>query len=103
MHSTFKPSKDTLSGLYVQSPDGKQQFPLKHTEVKAKIAGNLSRVELTQTFTNPFTETLEAIYVFPLSEEAAVDEMELKISDRIIKGNIKKREEAQTIYEQAKR
>jgi Ca-activated chloride channel homolog len=98
----FKPSKDTLSGLYVQSPDGKQQFPLKHTEVQAKIAGNLSRVELTQTFENPFTEPLEAIYVFPLPDEAAVDDMEIKIGDRIIKGDIKKREEAQAIYEQAK-
>lgn len=102
MQNTFKPSKDTLSGLYVQSPDGKQQFPLKHTEVEAKIAGNLSRVELTQTFENPFTEPLEAIYVFPLPDEAAVDDMEIKIGDRIIKGNIKQREEAQAIYEEAK-
>lgn len=100
---TFKPSKDTLGGLYVQSRDGKLlQFPLKHTEVKAKIAGNLSRVEVTQTFENPFAEPLEAIYVFPLPDEAAVDDMEIKIGDRIIKGNIKKREEAQAIYEQAK-
>lgn len=99
---TFKPTKDTLSGLYVQSPDGKQQFPLKHTEVQAKIAGNLSRVELTQTFENPFTQPLEAIYVFPLPDEAAVDDMEIKIGERIIKGDIKKREEAQAIYEEAK-
>jgi Ca-activated chloride channel family protein len=102
MPNTFKPTKETLSGLYVQSPDGKQQFPLKHTEVQAKIAGNLSRVELTQTFENPFTEPLEAIYVFPLPDEAAVDDMEIKIGERIIKGNIKKREEAQAIYEAAK-
>lgn len=100
---TFKPSKDTLSGLYVQSSDGQPlQFHLKHTEVQAKISGNLSRVELTQTFENPFTEPLEAIYVFPLPDEAAVDDMEIKIGDCIIKGNIKKREEAQAIYEQAK-
>jgi Ca-activated chloride channel family protein len=102
MPTSFKPTKDTLSGLYVQSPDGKQQFPLKHTEVQAKIAGNLSRVELTQTFENPFTQPLEAIYVFPLPDEAAVDDMEIKIGDRIIKGDIKKREEAQAIYEEAK-
>src|SRR4028118_1656611 len=96
-------AKDRLGGLYVESPAGeKLVFPLKHTEVLAKIAGNLSRVELTQTFENPFTEPLEAIYVFPLPDEAAVDDMEIKIGDRIIKGNIKKREEAQAIYEQAK-
>jgi Ca-activated chloride channel family protein len=64
MPPTFKPSKDTLKGLYLQSHDGKRLFSLKHTEVQVKIASNLSRVELTQTFENPFTEMLEAIYVF---------------------------------------
>ena len=91
------------SGLYVRSPEGEQLvFPLKHTEVRAKIAGNLSRVEVSQKFENPFTKPLEAVYIFPLPAEAAVDEMEIKIGDRTIKGSIKKREEAQRIYEQAK-
>ncbi|HEY9705917.1 MAG TPA: VIT domain-containing protein, partial [Allocoleopsis sp.] len=98
-HKDFKPG-----GLFSQTKDGKKQvFPLKHTEVKAKISGNVSRVEVTQTFENPFQNPLEAIYVFPLPDEAAVDEMEIKIGDRIIKGNIKKREEAKQIYDQAKR
>ncbi|NES04001.1 MAG: after-VIT domain-containing protein [Okeania sp. SIO2F4] len=92
----------TLAGLYVFSSEEKLTFPLKHTEVKAKIAGNLSRVEVTQKFENPFTEPLEATYVFPLPDEAAVDEMEIKIGDRLIKGNIKKREEAKQIYQKAK-
>ncbi|MDM9583027.1 VIT domain-containing protein [Nostoc sp. GT001] len=92
-----------LGGLYVQSPQGEQLvFPLKHTEVLAKIAGNLSRVDVIQSFENPFTQPLEAIYIFPLPDEAAVDDMEIKIGDRIIKGNIKKREEAVAIYEKAK-
>ncbi len=93
----------SIAGLYVQTGEKQLVFPLKHTEVLAKIAGNVSRLEVTQTFENPFTEPLEAVYVFPLPDEAAVDDMEIKIGDRIIKGNIKKREEAQQIYEQAKR
>ncbi|MEH2161906.1 MAG: VIT domain-containing protein [Nostoc sp.] len=92
-----------VGGLYVESPEGEQLvFPLKHTEVLAKIAGNLSRVEVIQSFENPFMEPLEAVYVFPLPDEAAVDDMEIKIGERIIKGNIKKREEAVAIYEKAK-
>lgn len=98
-----KPDRAT-GGLFVLSKDGQQKvFPLKHTEVKAKIAGNLSRVEVTQTFENPFKDPLEAVYVFPLPDEAAVDDMEIKIGSRIIKGDIKRREEAQKIYEQALR
>ncbi|NES23011.1 MAG: after-VIT domain-containing protein [Symploca sp. SIO3E6] len=93
-----------IGGLYVQSEDGQQQvFPLKHTQVDAKVAGNVSQVEVTQTFSNPFEEPLEAVYVFPLPEEAAVSDMEITIGDRVIKGEIKKREEAQEIYEEARR
>ena len=101
--NTVDTKNHQLGGLYVQSrPVQQLVFPLKHTSVQAKVAGNLSRVEVTQKFQNPFTATLEAVYVFPLPDEAAVDDMEIKIGDRIIKGNIKKREEAVAIYEQAK-
>jgi Ca-activated chloride channel family protein len=90
-------------GLYLQSshtePVG---FPLTHTEVHAKVTGNLARVEVTQTFENPFTSTLDAVYIFPLPDEAAVDDMLICIGDRRIQGQIKKREEAQQLYEQAK-
>ncbi|MBD2122718.1 VIT domain-containing protein [Trichocoleus sp. FACHB-262] len=92
-----------LSGLYVQTAERQQlAFPLKHTAVHAKIAGNLARVEVTQSFENPFTTTLEAVYIFPLPDEAAVDDMLICIGDRTIQGSIKKRQEAQQIYEQAK-
>ena len=57
---------------------------------------------VTQTFENPFTTALEATYVFPLPDEAAVDTMTIRLGDRTIKGRIEKREEAQAIYEQAK-
>src|SRR5207245_3308397 len=44
----------------------------------------------------------EAIYVCPLPDDAAVDQMELQIGSRVIRGAIHKREEARAIYEQAK-
>ncbi|BAT53343.1 von Willebrand factor, type A [Nostoc sp. NIES-3756] len=91
------------AGLYVQIPEQQQiAFPLKHTEVQAKVTGNISRVEVTQTFENPFTTTLEAVYIFPLPDEAAVDDMLIRIGETTIQGSIKKRQEAQQIYEQAK-
>ncbi len=91
-------------GLFVttQTAGREQVFPLKRTEVKAKIAGNISRVEVVQKFENPFNEPLEAVYVFPLPDEAAVDDMEIKIADRTIKADIKRRDEALEIYEKAR-
>ncbi|AFZ17660.1 protein kinase domain-containing protein [Allocoleopsis franciscana] len=95
-----QPSKP--GGLFATVNGQKQVFPLKHTEVMGKVSGNVSRVEVTQTFQNPFKDPLEATYVFPLPDDAAVDDMEIKVGDRIIRGLIKKREEAKKIYEQAK-
>ena len=42
------------------------ECPLKHTTVKAEVSGFISRVTVTQDFENPFTEKIEAVYVFPL-------------------------------------
>jgi Ca-activated chloride channel family protein len=93
-----------VGGLYVQTTDRKQQaFTLTNTDVKGKISGNISRVEVTQTFQNPYDKPLGAIYVFPLPDQAAVDDMEIKIGDRVIKGDIKKREEAKEIYDRARK
>jgi len=93
-----------VGGLFVktQNTAREQVFPLKQTEVKAKIAGNISRVEVVQKFENPFPESLEAVYVFPLPDEAAVDDMEIKIGDRTIKADIKRRDEAVEIYQKAR-
>ena len=62
-----------LGGLYSYDRNGKvETFPLTQTSVDAKIAGNIARVEVTQTFTNPNSKPLEAIYKFPLPDNAAV-------------------------------
>ncbi|MDQ2732639.1 MAG: VWA domain-containing protein, partial [Armatimonadota bacterium] len=53
-------------------------------------------------FRNPSSGPVEAIYTFPLPHDAAVDGMSMQIGDRIIKGEIKRKEEAREIYEAAK-
>ncbi|MCX5784634.1 MAG: VIT domain-containing protein [Elusimicrobia bacterium] len=82
--------------------DTRRILPLKHTEVKAEISGLVAEVRVTQVFSNPADGPIEAVYVFPLPENAAVNEMTLTVADRVIKGQIKKREEARQIYEKAR-
>lgn len=90
--------------LLAMLPSGKQlgTCPLKHTAVKASVAGYVARVSVKQSFHNTFKDKIEAVYTFPLPENAAVDEMTMRIGNRTIHGTIKKREEAREIYEQAK-
>ena len=98
-------ARDITQGtLQIVGENGKPggQCPLKHTDVNAEISGSLSRVTLTQEFHNPLQEKIEAVYVFPLPQAAAVDEMTMIVGDRTVKGKIKRREEARAIYEAAR-
>jgi Ca-activated chloride channel family protein len=76
--------------------------PLEHTDVKAEISGPLSRVTVTQRFSNPSDATVEAVYTFPLPSGAAVDRMTMRVGDRVVSGKIKPREEARAIYDAAR-
>ncbi len=92
----------TQGALRFAGADGSVvECPLKHTDVQAEISGFLARVNVTQTFHNPTKEKIEAVYVFPLPHEAAVDRMTLNVGDRKIVGIVKPREEARRVYEQA--
>ena len=77
------------------------ECPLKHTDVKVNISGFIAHATVTQTFHNPYNESIEAVYVFPLPHTAAIDAMTMKIGDRTIVGVMKRRAEARAIYEQA--
>src|SRR5438067_1506985 len=76
--------------------------PLKHTDVVADIAGYFGRVRVRQVFHNPLQQRIEAVYVFPLPQDAAVDEMVMTVGTRRIVGTVKPREQARRIYEKAK-
>jgi Ca-activated chloride channel family protein len=97
-------SGQTPGSLGIVGKDGKIQStcPLKHTEVRAGVSGFLARVTVTQTFANTATQNIEAVYTFPLPQDAAVDDMTIQIGDRTVRGLIKRREEARAIYEKAK-
>ncbi len=76
--------------------------PLEHTEVKASIAGYIGSVNVKQQYHNPFDVKIEATYVFPLPDDAAVNDFVMTIGDRTIRGIIREREEARKLYEQAR-
>ncbi len=78
------------------------ECPLQHTGVKADIAGFLSRVTVTQDFVNNAADKIEAVYVFPLPQNAAVDDMTMTVGTRTVRGLVKRREDARAIYEAAR-
>ena len=104
-HSTvYAGSKQTAGSLGIIGKDGSLSgtCPLRHTEVRGAISGFLARVNVTQTFENPASQNIEAVYTFPLPDNASVDDMTIQVGTRTVRGVIRKREEARAIYEHAK-
>ncbi len=89
--------------MLAQIKEEKVPLPLKHTDVKGHVSGYIATVEVTQQFQNPFSEKIEAVYVFPLPQNAAVNEFVMVIGKRRIRGIIREREEAEEIYREARR
>lgn len=77
------------------------EAPLLRTDVRMQVTGVIARVEVAQQFENPTAQWLEAIYVFPLPEGAAVDTLLVRVGPRVIEGRIREREEARQVYQQA--
>jgi Ca-activated chloride channel family protein len=99
------PAQATTEGaLYAANKKGKELgiCPLKNTSVTTNISGFLGRVRVRQEFENPYTEPIEAVYTFPLSQNGAVDDLTMTIGTRVIRGKIMKRDEARQVYESAK-
>ncbi|HEY2117141.1 MAG TPA: VIT domain-containing protein [Candidatus Angelobacter sp.] len=92
------------SQLQIIGKDGKMTgfVPLKHTGIKTEISGFVARIEVTQEFENVLPDAVEAVYVFPLPHDSAVDGMTMMVGDREIHAVIKERDEARKIYEQAR-
>jgi Ca-activated chloride channel family protein len=76
-------------------------LPLKALDVQARIDGLIARIMLTQTFVNTHAEALEATYIFPLPDRAAVTRFRLEVAGRIVEGELKERGAARQEYEQA--
>jgi Ca-activated chloride channel family protein len=79
-----------------------ERLPLESTQVDVTIAGVVADVAVKQVYTNRGTEPIEALYVFPGSDRAAIHALSMKIGDRVVRAQIRGKQEAREEYEQAK-
>ncbi len=76
-------------------------LPLESVDAAVRITGLVGRIELTQGFHNPHDVPLEATYVFPLPDRAAVTAMSLTADDRTVRAELRERAAAREQYDQA--
>jgi Ca-activated chloride channel homolog len=82
---------------------GYAEAPRLGIAVDLTVSGPTIRARVTQVFRNPTSDWAEAVYVYPLAEGSAVDTLKMVVGDRVVVGEIKEREAARIVYEQARR
>lgn len=95
-------SADVSWGLQLATDYGLHTEIAMDTSVQMDITGLAARVQITQQFTNNGMHWAEGLYRFPLPEGAAVDQLLIKVGDRLLEGEIQEKETARRSYEKAK-
>uniref|UniRef100_A0A8B9LWM8 Poly [ADP-ribose] polymerase n=1 Tax=Astyanax mexicanus TaxID=7994 RepID=A0A8B9LWM8_ASTMX len=98
LEMTKNPLEEVTAGLLDSSG---QTLPLQAVHVRCKLMDLLSQVIIFQTYTNNSTVPIEAKYVFPLEETAAVCGFEAFINGKHVIGKVKEKEQARKEYRQA--
>ncbi|MGI5499658.1 VIT domain-containing protein [Lentzea sp. CA-135723] len=76
-------------------------LPLERLDVRAQITGLTGRTVLTAGFVNTYDTALEATYVFPLPDRAAVTGMKMTAADRTVVADLQERAQARQTYDDA--
>lgn len=110
---TTLPLVSILDELELDAPPAKEEaglgalrtqrglLPLESVDLAATIDGLTAYLRLTQTFVNVHDVPLEATYIFPLPERAAVQRFRLRVGDRVVEGELKERGQARREYREA--
>jgi Ca-activated chloride channel family protein len=76
-------------------------IPLTKTKADIQITGTIAEVHIRQEYLNMGDTPIEALYVFPLSSQAAVHKMDMNIGDRTIHAKVYERQKADRVYQNA--
>ncbi len=102
--ATLAGPSDARSGsLLLKTDDGYADATRLGIDVDLTVSGPTVRARVTQIFRNPTPNWVEASYVYPLPAGGAVDTLKMVIGDRVVVGEIRERQQARIIYEQAQR
>ncbi|MGY0570351.1 marine proteobacterial sortase target protein [Bradyrhizobium sp. RDM12] len=95
---------DAKSGSLLLKQDGAYTEAIRlGIDIDITVSGPTLRTRVTQIFRNPTKDWVEATYVYPLATDGAVDTLKMVVGDRVIVGDIRERQQARAIYEQARR
>ncbi len=99
-----EPGDVTSGALMLRARGGDQVIEAVRlgTDIDMVVSGLTVRTRVTQAFRNDTNHWVEAVYVYPLPDDGGVDTLKMVVGDKVIVGEIRKKAEAQAIYDAAK-
>ena len=79
--------------------DGSPALAVKSHRVEATVEDGLAETRVRQTFINTFDRPLEAIYLFPLPEGAALVDVAMEVGGQRLEGLLAERKQARKVYD----
>ena len=96
------PKAGLATGILTPTGSGHQPIQIRDHHVNVVINNGFAMTEVQQTFYNPNSQDLEAIYSFPLPKSASLSEVTIYVGEREIDGEVLEKQKAQQIYEDEK-
>ena len=92
------PAVSAAAGLLVPRGGG-EPIAVESHRVTATITDGIARTKVRQTFVNRNPRTLEAVYLFPLPENAALVDVAMEVGGQRLEGLLAERKQARRVYD----
>ena len=89
------------AGMFILNPALDAQVPLVGVSIETEIHSFYSKVVIAQRYVNREPTPIEAVYVFPLDEGAAVCAFEAMVDGTLVVGEVHERDKAFEMYDDA--
>jgi Ca-activated chloride channel homolog len=75
-------------------------YEIREISIDARVRDQVAEVQVAQTFHNPGSTQIEAEYLFPLPDDAGVQNLVLMVDGQELTGRLLPKDEARRIYEE---
>ena len=75
-------------------------YEIREVSIDARVRDQVAEVQVSQTFHNPGSTQIEAEYLFPLPDDAGVQNLVLMVDGHELPGRLLPKDEARRIYEE---
>ncbi len=90
-----------MEGIALKSASRNDQVALRGVRLCSQLVASGHKTTVEQTFVNLEKRAIEAVYTFPLPENAAVCHFEIVTGDRVLTGEVEESEKAEEAYDDA--